>query len=75
MDVQKRNAIAYAVLKKIMKEKTRFSTIPDIKREAGNLAKETGFSPEEIVELAKIVLREAFDEQMGFLDGKPKYEE
>jgi hypothetical protein len=66
MDIQERNTIAYALLKVVIKEETRFANIPELKRKAGNLSKvtETGIPVEKIVEFGKIIIREVFEEQM-----------
>jgi hypothetical protein len=74
MDAQERNFIAYTLLKLVIKEETRLSNISDLKRKAGNLQKQTGIPAEKIVEFGKIVIREAFEEQMAAID-KPKRED
>ncbi len=70
MDAQERNSIAYALLKVIIKDETRLASIPDLKRKAGNLQKQTSIPAEKIVEFGKILIREAFEEQMAAIDRK-----
>jgi hypothetical protein len=70
MNEQKRNAMAYALLKIILKENFNLRGISDIRREAENIAKETSFYIEEILKFADIILREVFEEQMQKLKKK-----
>lgn len=64
MEEQERNAIAYALLKVVVKNDISFKQIPQLKRKAGNLARETGIHPKKIIEVSKHILREVFHEQM-----------
>lgn len=64
MKEEERNAIAYALLKVVVKEQLQLKTISAFNRKVGNLSKETGISKEKIHEVAKGIIREVFEEQM-----------
>ncbi len=64
MEEQERNAIAYALLKVVVKEQLQLKDISVFKRKVGNLSKETGIDKEKIHEVAKGIIREVFEEQM-----------
>lgn len=68
MNEQKRNAIAYTVLKVVVKNDVSFKDIPQLKRKIGNLAKEIGVAKEDLLEFSKNILREIFEKQMKAID-------
>jgi len=65
---EKRNAIAYAVLKVVVKNETCLKDIHELKRKVGNLAKETGVAKEDLLEFSKNILKRVFEEQIEKID-------
>ena len=65
---EKRNAIAYAVLKVVVKNDVSLKDIPQLKRKVGNLAKETGVAKEDLLEFSKNILKRVFEEQIEKID-------
>ncbi len=64
MTSKRQGEIAYSVLKRIIREKSSLRDIGDTRRRVGNLSKETGISEDELILFGKLILREAFEEQM-----------
>ncbi len=64
MDEQERNAMAYILLKFVIKKNFNLGGISDAKREIGNIAKATNLDAEKLLRFADIIIREVFEEQM-----------
>ena len=64
MDVEKQGKIALALLKYLARKKGVRLT-PDIKRELGNVAKETGVSVDDLKAFGKIITQELLEETFG----------
>lgn len=55
---EKQGEIALAILKGKLKKEKRLPDVQEIKRNIGNVSKETGFSKEELTEFILILLKE-----------------
>lgn len=64
MDEKRKNEIAYSLLRVIVKKEISFSDIANVKREIGNLSKETSIPKDELLQFKKIILREVFENEM-----------
>ncbi len=63
MDQKRKGEIALILLKVLFRKKGLHTlSRPELKREAGNLAKETGISEEELMEFAKSMIFELIGE-------------
>ena len=64
MDEKRKGEIAQALLKyRMSREGIRLT--PDIKRDLGNIAKETGISQDELKEFMKLFVEELLEETFG----------
>lgn len=69
MDEERRNKVAYQLLKLYTRRNLSFRDIGNIKREIGNLVKEpelleANISKDELLEFRKLIAREVFEGQM-----------
>ncbi|MBD3282291.1 MAG: hypothetical protein GF387_01655 [Candidatus Portnoybacteria bacterium] len=64
MDVSERDAVAYKMLKYHLKRDTCLENIPELRRKAGNIAKEVGVPTEKVMEVGLQIIEEIFVQEM-----------
>ena len=64
MDQNRKNEIAYRLLKAVLVHDLSLMSIGDFKRRAGKLAEETGISMEEVLVFGEAIVREIVAEQI-----------
>ncbi len=67
MDENKKNQIAWVLLKRYLKHEIRLGDIGNFKRNMGEISKEMGISQDDLMEFSELIAREIFEEQIARL--------
>lgn len=67
MDEQARSKIDRKLVKYLLGREMRVGSISDIKRNLGNASKEIGIPPAELLQYAKVTIKEMVDDQLAAL--------